>query len=454
VIRRVSNVIEERAGSAGFASRALRYLFPDHWSFLFGEIALYSFVVLVATGIFLTLFYSPSDAVTTYHGDYAPLAGHEMTRAYASAVSLSFDVPAGLLMRQTHHWAALVFVAAIVVHLMRIFFTGAFRKPRDVNYYVGLTMLMVAVLEGYLGYSLLDDLLSGMGLAIGYAVAMSVPVIGASMATLLWGGQFPGSADFFSRMFIAHVLVLPVVLAALITVHLVLVARPHHTQFAGSRQTERNVVGIPMWPGYALRSAGLLCAVAGVLLLLGGLIQVNPVWLWGPYHTYQATNGAQPDWYLGWLIGGLRLVPAFDVTIGDYTLIPNPFWGGVLFPVAVFAFLFAWPSIERRITGDYVQHNLLDRPRDAPLRTAIGVAVFTFVATVFFAGAADRAFVQFGVPYETQIWIYRGLALVLPVVGYFVTARVCRELRDRELALGAVRPVRRVRRTPGGGFTT
>jgi ubiquinol-cytochrome c reductase cytochrome b subunit len=337
---------------------------------------------------------------------------------------------------------------------MRIFFTGAFRTPRDVNYYVGLTMLMVAVLEGYLGYSLLDDLLSGMGLAIGYAVAMSVPLIGASMATLLWGGQFPGSADFFSRMFIAHVLVLPVLLAALITVHLVLVARPHHTHFAGSRQTERNVVGIPMWPGYALRSVGLLCAVAGVLLLLGGLIQVNPVWLWGPYHTYQATNGAQPDWYLGWLIGGLRLVPAFDVTIGDYTLIPNPFWGGVFFPVAVFAFLFAWPSIERRITGDYLQHNLLDRPRDAPLRTAIGVAVFTFVATVFFAGAADRAFVQFGVPYETQIWIYRGLAVVLPVVAYFVTARVCRELRDRELALGAVRPVRRVRRTPGGGFTT
>jgi ubiquinol-cytochrome c reductase cytochrome b subunit len=452
VIRTVSNAVEERTGSAAFLRKALRYVFPDHWSFLLGEIALYSFVTLVATGVYLALFYSPSTAETTYHGSYAPLVGQEMTKAYASGLSLSFDVPAGLLMRQTHHWAALVFVAAIVIHLMRIFFTGAFRKPRDLNYYVGLTMLMIAVFEGYLGYSLLDDLLSGMGLAIGYGVALSVPVVGASFATLAWGGQFPGSEAFFSRMFITHVLILPVALAALITVHLILVARPHHTQFAGRRETERNVVGTPMWPGYALRSIGLFLAVAGVLFLLGGLIQINPVWLWGPYEPYQATNGAQPDWYLGWLIGALRLMPAFDVTIGDYTLIPNPFFGGVLFPLAIFGFLFAWPSIERRITGDRSQHNLLDRPRDAPFRTAVGVAVFAFVATIFFAGAADRAFVQIGVPYETQVWIYRGLAVLLPFVAYWATRRVCDELRAREQALGP--PIRRIHRGPGGGFSS
>src|SRR5204863_2518254 len=419
--------------------------------FLLGEIALYSFVTLVATGVYLALFYSPSTADTTYHGSYAPLLGQEMTKAYASGLSLSFDIPGGLLMRQTHHWAALVFVAAIVIHLMRIFFTGAFRKPRDLNYYIGLTMLMIAVFEGYLGYSLLDDLLSGMGLAIGYGVALSVPVIGASFAALVWGGQFPGSEAFFSRMFITHVLILPVALAALITVHLILVARPHHTQFAGGRETERNVVGTPMWPGYALRSIGLFLAVAGVLFLLGGLIQINPVWLWGPYEPYQATNGAQPDWYLGWLIGPLRLMPAFDVTIGDYTLIPNPFWGGVAFPTFVFLVLFAWPTLERRFTKDDAFHHLLDRPRDAPWRTAIGVAFFAFVATVFFAGAADRAFVQIGVPYETQVWIYRGLAVVLPFVAYRVTRRVCDELRARDRDL---RPsIHRIQRGPGGGFS-
>jgi len=452
VIRTVANAVEERTGGAAFLRKALRYVFPDHWSFLLGEIALYSFVVLVATGIYLALFYSPSIAATTYHGGYMPLAGQEMTKAYASGLSLSFDVPAGLLMRQTHHWAALVFVAAIVIHLMRIFFTGAFRKPRDLNYYIGLTMLMVAVFEGYLGYSLLDDLLSGMGLAIGYGVALSIPVVGAAFATLVWGGQFPGTEAFFSRMFITHVLILPVILAALITIHLVLVARPHHTQFPGPRQTERNVVGVPMWPGYALRSIGLLLSVAGVLFLLGGLVQINPIWLWGPYEPYQATNGAQPDWYLGWLIGALRLMPAFDVTIGDYTLIPNPFFGGVLFPLAIFGFLFAWPSLERRVTRDRFQHNLLDRPRDAPFRTAIGAGVFTFVATVFFAGAADRAFVQIGVPYETQVWIYRGLAVVLPFVAYRVTRRVCDELRARDRDL---RPsIHRIQRGPGGGFSS
>jgi ubiquinol-cytochrome c reductase cytochrome b subunit len=453
VIRRVSGALEERTGGGAFLRKALRYVFPDHWSFLLGEIALYSFVVLVATGTFLALFYSPSTATTTYQGHYAPLLGQEMTHAYASALNLSFDVPAGLLMRQTHHWAALVFVAAITVHLMRIFFTGAFRKPRDLNYYVGLSMLMLAVLEGYLGYSLLDDLLSGMGLAIGNAVTLSLPVIGAPFSTLVWDGRFPGSEAFFSRLFIAHVFILPAMIGALIAFHLAMVARPHHTQFAGSRQTEDNVVGIPMWPGYALRSIGLMLAVAGVLFMLGGLVQINPIWLWGPYHTYQGTNGAQPDWYLGWLIGALRLVPAFDVTVGSYTLVPNPFWGGILFPLAVFGFLFAWPSIERRVTGDRSQHNLLDRPRDAPLRTATGMAVFTFVATVFFAGSADRAFVQIGVGYETQIWIYRALAIVLPFFVYWLTKRICLELRARELALGATAPVRRVHRGPGGGFT-
>ena len=453
MIRRVSNVVEDRAGGASFLRAALRYVFPDHWSFLLGEIALYAFVVLVATGTFLALFYSPSNAPTIYHGGYAPLVGQEMTKAYASGLSLSFDVPAGLLMRQTHHWAALVFVAAITMHLLRIFFTGAFRKPRDVNYYVGLTMLLVAVLEGYLGYSLLDDLLSGMGLAIGYSAALSIPVVGAHLATLIWNGPFPGTDAFFSRMFIAHVFILPVILAALISLHLAMIARPHHTQFAGPGRTERNVVGIPMWPGYALRSIGLLFAVAGVLFMMGGLIQINPIWLWGPYHTYQATNGAQPDWYLGWLIGALRLVPSFDVTIGNYTLIPNPFWGGILFPLVVFGFLFAWPAVERRLTGDHAQHNLLDRPRDAPFRTAVGVAVFTFVATIFFAGSADRAFVQIGIGYEIQVWIYRALTLTLPFVAYWVTKRVCLELRARELDLGTASPIRRIRRGPGGGFT-
>jgi ubiquinol-cytochrome c reductase cytochrome b subunit len=433
VIRRAVTVLDERSGAAPFLRKALRYLFPDHWSFLLGEVALYSFIVLVATGIYLTLFFEPSLAKTTYDGAYAPLRGLEMSHAYRSAIDLSFEVKAGLLMRQTHHWAADVFVAAIVIHLARIFFTGAFRKPRELTYVIGVLMLFTVLLEGYLGYSMVDDLLSGMGLAIGNAVALSLPFIGGNLGLAIWGGEYPGSPAFESRMYIAHILIFPVLIAVLLTLHLVLVAARHHTQFKkDARTTDRRLVGIPAWPGYAPRSLGLLTGTAGVLFLLGGLVQINPIWLWGPYHLSDATNGAQPDWYLGWLIGALRLVPSFDLTIGDYTLVPNPFWGGALFPLVVMVVILFWPWIERRFTGDSRAHNVLDRPRDAPRRTAFGAAFGTWVFLVFVAGSADRIYLWLDWSYVAQIWGYRVAIWILPIVVYFVTRNVCRELLEKE----------------------
>jgi ubiquinol-cytochrome c reductase cytochrome b subunit len=433
VIRKAVRYVDQRAGSAPLLRKSLRYLFPDHWSFLLGEVALYAFIVLVGTGVFLTFFYEDSTAKVVYHGPYRPLDGQEMTHAYRSVLDLSTQVKAGLLIRQTHHWAANVFVVAIFLHLMRIFFTGAYRKPRDLTYLIGLTMFFASLLEGYLGYSMIDDLLSGMGLAIGYGVVLSVPFIGANLAALIWDGPFPGSHVFFPRMFIVHVLVLPVLIGTLLAAHLALVALKHHTQFRREqRQTERTIVGVPAFPGQAPRSLGLLAAVAGVLFLLGGLVQINPIWLWGPFHTYSATNGAQPDWYLGWLIGGLRLMPSFDVTIGGYTLVPNPFWGGVALPLLVFAFLVLWPWLERRYTGDYGYHNLLDRPRDAAGRTAIGFAVLTAVAVVFLAGSSDRVDVLFGLSYSAQIWVYRVLFFVGPPLAGLIAYRMCHELQRGE----------------------
>jgi ubiquinol-cytochrome c reductase cytochrome b subunit len=425
--------VDERTNSARFLRKALRYLFPDHWSFLLGEVALYAFIVLVATGIFLALFFEPSLHKTVYEGSYGPLRGAEVSDAYASAVDMSFDVKAGLLMRQTHHWAADVFVAAIVVHVLRVFFTGAFRRPRELTYLVGLAMLMLALLEGYLGYSMVDDLLSGMGLAIGYGVALSIPFVGGNLALALWGAPYPGDAAFESRMFIAHVFLLPVVIGTLIAIHVALIAARHHTQFRRlRRQTDRTLVGLPAFPGQAPRSLALMVAVAAVLFLLGGLVQINPVWLWGPYETALGTNGAQPDWYLGWLIGGLRLVPGFDVTIGDRTLVPNPFWGGALFPLVVFGALALWPWLERRLTGDRGWHNLLDRPRDAPLRTALGWAFLSWVFLVFFAGSSDRLFVFLGISYVTQIWFWRIGVWVFPVLIGLIAYRTCRGLQRIE----------------------
>jgi ubiquinol-cytochrome c reductase cytochrome b subunit len=264
-----------------------------------------------------------------------------------------------------------------------------------------------------------------MGLAIGYGVALSIPFVGANLAELIWGGAFPGAPAFWSRMYIAHVFVLPIAIGTLLGGHLLLVAARHHTQFRGRRKTERTVVGVPAFPGQAPRSLGLALAVAAVLVLLGGLVQINPIWLWGPYHVALATNGAQPDWYLGWLIGALRLMPSWDLVIGHYTLVPNAFWGGALFPLIVFGFLYLWPWLERRVTGLDGWFNVLERPRDRPWQTAIGVAMVTWVLVVFLAGSADRVDVSFGVSYATQLWIYRVLFFAGPLLALVTTKRVC-----------------------------
>jgi ubiquinol-cytochrome c reductase cytochrome b subunit len=423
--------VDERLGAARGLRFVMDYVFPDHWSFMLGEVAVYAFVVLVATGTFLALFFSPALGQVVYHGSYGPLQGAHISEAYSSTLHLSFSVSGGLLMRQTHHWAALVFVGAITVHLLRIVFTGAFRKPRDVNYFIGVTLLALAILEGFAGYSMPDDLLSGMGLAIAWAVAMSLPLVGGSFATALWGGTFPGTGVFESRLFIAHVFVIPAILAALIAIHLTIIAIQRHSQFPGPGRREHNVVGTPLWPGYALRSLGLFAAVAALLFLMGGLIQINPVWLWGPYHPYIGTNGAQPDWYLGWLIGALRMMPNLEIHLFGHTLVPNPFFGGVLFPTAVFALLYALPWLDRRfISHDFRRHDLLELPRQNARRTALATAVFAAVAIVFAAGSADRLFFQFGFGYEGAIWFFRGAFLLLPPLVFWITRRVCLALQS------------------------
>lgn len=419
--------IDDRTGAAGFTSKALGKIFPDHFSFLFGEVVLYSFIVLVITGVYLSLFFDPSTEQVVYHGSYAPLHGQQVSAAYASAVEISFDVRAGLLIRQVHHWAALVFLAAIVVHVARLFFTGAFRKPRDLNWYVGATLLLLAVLNGFAGYSLLDDLLSGTGLRIMWSVLLAVPFVGPDLAFFVFGGPFPGES-IVSRLFVVHILIVPVAIAGLIGIHLAMVWRQRHTQFRGPGRREDNVVGSRLFPAYAARSIALFFGVAAILVALGTVFQINPIWLYGPFDPTAATSAAQPDWYMMWTEGALRLMPPGHLVIFGVTL-PNLFFAGVLLPGLSFAALYAWPVIERRITGDTRAHHLLDRPRDKPWRTGLGCGVFTFYVVLFVAGSDDVLAARFGISVNAMVNVLRILLILLPVLIGLVATKWCRDLR-------------------------
>ncbi len=431
--RRLLRWFDDRVGGASFMNKALDRVFPDHWSFMLGEIALYCLVILIATGTYLTFFFEASTREVTYRGSYAPLAGTKMSAAYRSALDISFEHRAGLVMRQIHHWAALVFVAAIVVHLMRVFFTGAFRKPRELNWIVGVTLLVLSIANGFFGYSLLDDLLSGTGVRVANAIMLSIPVIGPALAFGFFGGEFPSPA-IIPRFFVLHVLVLPALIVALLGGHLALVWRQKHTEFKAPGRAEGTITGSRLWPAYALKSLGLFLITAAVLAGLGGLAQINAIWVYGPFRSGVATtavsSASQPDWYMGWLDGALRLFPNWEVRAFGYT-IANPFFPGVLLASLTFLGLYAWPFIEARITGDRAAHNLLDRPQDVPNRTAFGFAVLTFYLILFMAAGNDVLASALQVSPETITWVFRVLVFAAPVVVFVAARRVCRELGRR-----------------------
>jgi ubiquinol-cytochrome c reductase cytochrome b subunit len=429
--RSVVRFVDERVRLADVVRTAKAKVFPDHWSFMLGEIALYSFLLLIGTGVFLTLFFEPSFADRTYTGSYEPLQGADVSAAFASTVEISWDVRAGLLMRQAHHWGTLIFVAAIVVHAMRIFFTGAFRRPRELNWIIGVTLLILAILNGFTGYSLPDDLLSGTGLRIASAVLLSIPVAGPWLQFLAFGGEFPGE-ELIERLYVTHVLLVPGLIAILLVLHIGLIVRQRHGQFPGRGHRERNVVGSPMWPAYAFRSLALFCAVAAVTFGLGGLAQINPIWLWGPFEPAGVTSPVQPDWYVAWVEGALRLAPAAaEFTVFGY-LVSSVFIPAVVVPGLTFLGMYAWPWIERRFTRDTVHHHLVDRPRDNPVRTAIGVAVVTFYGVLLVAGANDVIARELEIPVLTIVQVLRVALVVVPLVAAVCAFVLARALRDSE----------------------
>ncbi|RSM98922.1 ubiquinol-cytochrome c reductase cytochrome b subunit [Streptomyces sp. WAC 01325] len=448
---RVADWADGRLGIYALAKANMRKVFPDHWSFMLGEVCLYSFLVLILTGVYLTLFFEPSTAEVVYNGTYEPLNGVLMTRAYESTLDISFDVRGGLLIRQIHHWAALVFVTGMLVHMMRVFFTGAFRKPRELNWVFGWTLLMLGIITGLTGYSLPDDLLSGTGLRFAYGAILSVPIVGTYLAFFLFGGEFPGE-DFIARLYPVHILLLPGIMLGLVVLHLILVFYHKHTQYPGPGRDQKSVVGMPFLPVYMAKAGGFFFLVFGVLALMGGVASINPVWAFGPYRPDLVTTGAQPDWYLGFSEGLIRVMPGWELNAWGHTLELGVFIPFSLFPLILLA-LGLYPFLEAWVTGDRREHHILDRPRNVPVRTGLGAAWLSLYAVLLIGGGNDIVATHLHLSINVITWFVRIAVFVVPVLTYVVTKRICLGLqrRDRDNVLHG-RETGTIKRLPHGEY--
>jgi quinol---cytochrome-c reductase cytochrome b subunit len=415
---------DDRLGLATAMRKNLRKVFPDHWSFMLGEIALWSFVVLLLTGVFLTLWFTPSMSEADYQGTYAQLRGVPMSDAYASTLHISFDIRGGLLVRQMHHWAAMIFVGAMMIHLMRVAFTGAFRRPRELNWVIGSILLLLGTIEGFTGYSLPDDLLSGTGIRAADGFIKATPVVGTYLSFFLFGGEFPGDS-IIPRLYTVHILLIPGLLLALIGAHMLLLVFHKHTQWPGPGRTEQNVVGYPMLPVYMAKAGGFFFMVFGVTALMGALFSINPVWKYGPYDPSKVTAGSQPDWYMGWPDGALRIMPNWESHLWGHTISWNVLLPVQILPVVMFTVVLLLPFLEAWITGDKTEHHLLQRPRNAPTRTAFLAALMTIYGLFWAAGGNDIIATHLSMSLNSITYFMRTAVFVLPPIVFLVVRRWC-----------------------------
>jgi ubiquinol-cytochrome c reductase cytochrome b subunit len=448
---RLADWADGRLGLYALAKANMRKIFPDHWSFMLGEICLYSFLIIILTGVYLTLFFHPSMNEVEYHGGYVPLQGQLMSEAFSSTLHISFDVRGGLLIRQIHHWGAVVFIAGMFVHMMRVFFSGAFRKPRELNWLFGFLLFVLGMFTGFTGYSLPDDLLSGTGVRFMEGAILSVPIVGTYLSFFLFGGEFPGH-EFVARFYTIHILLLPGIMLGLVVAHLILVFYHKHTQFAGPGKTETNVVGMPLLPVYMAKAGGFFFLVFGALAALAAVAQINPIWAMGPYRPDQVSTGAQPDWYMGMAEGLIRAMPGWEINFWGHTLVL-----GVFIPLVVFGLILAaiavYPFVEAWITGDRREHHILDRPRNAATRTAFGVAWLTVYFVMLIGGGNDIVATHFHLSINAVTWFVRIAYFVGPVITFLITKRICLGLqrRDRDKVLHG-RETGIIKRLPHGEF--
>ena len=450
----VAGWLDDRTGAAKPVGYLMKKVFPDHWSFMLGEIAMYSMIICLISGTFLTFWFVPSAGQVVYDGSYLPLRGVTMSEAYRSTVDISFDIRGGLLIRQIHHWAALMFIVALSVHMLRVFFTGAFRKPREINWVIGSILSMLALVEGFAGYSLPDDLLSGTGLRAAEGFMRSVPVLGSYLSYFVFNGPFPGDS-IIPRLYSVHILLLPAILVGLFTAHIGLVFVHKHTQYPGPGKTNDNVVGYPVMPVYAAKAGGFFFIVFGVLSLIAALVTINPIWAYGPYDPSPVTAGSQPDWYMGFADGALRLLPGWlEFNAFGFTFSFNVMIGAILLIPVMYGLMAAYPFLEHWVTGDNREHHLLDRPRNNPTRTGLGMAALTIYGVLMFAAGNDIMAIKLHLSINDITHALRAAFFIAPPIAYWVTKRICLSLqrRDRDLVLHGRETGRIVRAADGRFF--
>ncbi|WP_458189642.1 cytochrome b [Haladaptatus sp. NG-WS-4] len=412
-------------------SRLLGKAFPAEDSFLLGEVALFSFFVLVITGVFLGFFFEPSTTEVTYDGSVAQYQGQDLPAAFVSVLHITYDIPYGMFLRRMHHWAAHFFVAAIGLHLLRVYFTGAYRNPRELNWVVGGGLALLAIFAAYTGYSLPFDEFASTATGIGYSIATSVPVFGGILSKIVFGGQYPSSATL-PRFYFLHVFLIPVAIIMLITVHMGILVRQKHTEgprsddVAGERTIQRGddtyVVGLPAFPNQAAVSVVVFFLTLAFVSLLAGFLPVHNVAEYGPNDPASTPGLIMPDWFLMWVFGFLKLMPSwmsFTIPFTDIH-VSTEFLSGAVLPGIVFGLLFLWPFIDYREEPTHFTVNPLRRP----WQTAVGVTAVTFIMIASIAGMnnilADVINVSTGVINAVLLVGMLVYPLVAGIITYFV----------------------------------
>lgn len=424
------DTIDDRLKLRPGAKKTVNKVFPHHWSFLIGETALISLVILVLTGTYLTFFYRASTEPAVYNGSLELYRGAQLPAAFESIIRLSYDVPGGLLFRRLHRGASHLFIASTVLHMLRILLTGAFRRPRELNYLLGIVLFTLTLLEGFIGYSLIYDSLAGTGIRIAYSSLLALPVIGDQVAFWLFGGPFP-TGEAIPRFFVAHVMLMPAALLGLTGLHLALIVRQRHTQFP-KRGVDGHayVLGKPLWPHQFAITTTLVLWIGGLLALAAILIPWSDVALSGPYVPGEVGNNAQPDWFMFWLDGMLRMFPSVEWDFPGFT-INAVFIAGIVLPGLVFGALIIYPFLERRVYRLQGDWHVLQNPLDIPLRASFGLGTFTAILFMSAAATSDQLSRLTGIPIETVLWFFRITTVLVPPILALLMYRYSKSRLDR-----------------------